>query len=351
MPLATKGLERVGLDPGFLAAAEAYRGPGTAMGRVLAEHRRGYYVALDEEDLLCRMAGRLARDAHRARADRPAVGDWVVVEPRSDHGEGTLHAVLPRRTRLSRKYAGRNVSEQVLAANVDIVFLVHGLDTEPNPRRIERLLALVAESGARPFHVLTKRDLVDDIAAWVATLEAQSVSAPIRVVSGETGEGVDALLAEFSPGADRPPGTAILVGQSGAGKSTILNAWMGDLYQAVQEVREDGKGRHTTTGRELFVLPSGGLVIDTPGMREFGLWESDRGLPEVYADVFRVAEGCRFRDCRHGAEPDCAVREAGERGELDPARVAAFRALTTEAESLDVVRQRQGTRGPRRRRR
>lgn len=324
------GLIRYGWDESIERAFAAYRGDGDTPGRIAVDYAQDYLVVTDTSELRVDMSGRMRRAVERGEALKPAVGDWVVIEPLPS-GRGLLHGVLPRRTKLSRKVAGRTAEEQVVAANVDVVFLVVSASVELNLRRLERNLTLAHESGARPVVVLTKADLCDDPEGLLSAVRSVVGKTPVHLVSNRTGEGLEALGRHLVPGE-----TVVLVGVSGVGKSSLVNRWLGCEVQAVGEVREsDQKGRHTTTHRQLFVLPSGALVIDTPGVRELALWEGDRGLDEAFPDVAELARGCRFRDCRHDAEPDCAVREAVERGRLEAERLDGWRKLAAELEEME----------------
>ncbi|HEX2163363.1 MAG TPA: ribosome small subunit-dependent GTPase A [Thermoanaerobaculia bacterium] len=297
-------------------------------GRIVAPGRGIHRVAVEGGELLARPAGRL-----RAEGVRPAVGDWVAVE-RLGARDGLIRRVLPRRTKLARKVPGARTEEQVLAADVDRVFLVMGLDGDFSPRRIERLAVVAREGGAEPVVVLTKADLVGDeeLAARIDEVRAAAPGTPVFAVSVPAGRGLEPLAAFLVPGE-----TIALLGSSGAGKSTLLNRLVGREVMATGAVREhDSRGRHTTVHRELVVLPNGSLLIDNPGLREVQLWtESGEGLEETFEDVEELAAACRFRNCTHRHEPGCAVREAIEQGRLDPARLEAYRELAREREALE----------------
>jgi ribosome biogenesis GTPase len=251
----------------------------------------------------------------------PAVGDWVALR-----GELAV-AVLPRTSAFVRTVAGRTSAAQVVAANLDIVLVVDALTGEARLRRVERYLAVAWSSGATPLVVLTKSDLCDDVDAVVEQVREDALGVEVLAVSSVTGEGLDAVRALLPPGR-----TGAMVGPSGVGKSSLVNALSGETIAGTGEIREsDGRGRHTTTARELHLLPGGGLLIDTPGMRELSLYDDADGVDTAYADVALLAADCRFRDCAHRTEPGCAVAAAIDGGRLDPARYAAWRKLQAEA--------------------
>lgn len=309
----------------FAAHAEA----GLDPARVTVVNRGGYVAHLPDGELPAEVSGRFRHES-RGPEDFPAVGDWVAVRRRPGETRVIIHAVLPRKTRFSRTGAGRSGEQQILAANVDAVFLLSSLNQEFNPRRLERYLTLARDSGAQPVVVLTKADLCDDPGPFIRDTEAVASGAPVLAVSCRTGKGVKALVKQLPPGH-----TAVLLGSSGVGKSTLINRLMGDEWQDVLPVREtDDKGRHTTTRRELFILPSGGLLIDTPGLRELQLWDGAEGLEETFADVEAIATGCRFTDCAHESEPGCAVRAAAAAGQIDPARLTSFQKLQLEVKQF-----------------
>lgn len=258
----------------------------------------------------------------------PVAGDWVLVEPGPMPSDPwSILAVLPRRTMISRGSAGTGGGEQVLATNVDKVWIVHGLDMPFNSRRLERYLAVVWESGATPEVILTKGDLAEDLEATVRQVQAAAMGAPVRCVSSEDPKSVQDLRDTLASGC-----TVSLLGPSGVGKSTLVNLLAGETVAVTGEVRPgDKKGRHTTVRRELFRIPGGAILLDTPGMRELRVGVLDEGLKEVFADIEDLSHSCRFRDCRHEREPGCAVLEAVDGGSLDPGRLASFRKLQAEA--------------------
>jgi ribosome biogenesis GTPase len=320
----SEALAALGWDATFTSAFAPFAGE-LMPARVVAEHRDRYLLAGGAAgDTAAVLAGRLRHEAS-ARADLPAVGDWVAVSrTRNAADVASIHAVLPRRSAFMRKVAGDETAAQVVAANVDIAVVVTALP-DVSPRRLERYLALAWESGALPVIALTKADLADDVAGQIGSAQALAPGVDVIALSSVTGAGIDALDRLLQPGR-----TAVLLGPSGAGKSTLVNRLVGAERLRTAEVREDGKGRHTTTHRELVRLPGGALLIDTPGMRELQLWDADTGLGTVFADIYTLRVGCRFRDCRHETEPGCAVRAAVEAGGLPEARLEHWRKLARE---------------------
>ncbi len=305
-----------------------FEGEDFEPARVLAEHRSGYRVRTATAEYSARICGRLRHEAGD-QADLPVVGDWVVVRsPVED--EATIHRVLPRKSSFSRKEAGKRTVEQVVAANVDTVWIVSSLDGDYSLRRIERYLTLAWESRANPVVVLTKSDLCEDAKRLKHQVETRSIGTPVHITSSLTQKG----LSELKPYLNHHA-TVALLGSSGVGKSTLINNLAGCDVQQTQAVRDDGKGRHTTIHRQLIQLPGGGLIIDTPGMRELQLWDGQRGLADTFADIEELAVGCRFSDCQHSGEPGCAVQNAIERGELEQDRLDSFQKLQRELAYLE----------------
>ncbi|HEV2851626.1 MAG TPA: ribosome small subunit-dependent GTPase A [Thermoanaerobaculia bacterium] len=326
-------LDELGWNDFFAAAFAPYAEQGLVPARVVAQ--KGLtQISTGETETYADLAGKLRHELKGpgGAAGYPAVGDWVALRPATGAGRAVIHAVLPRRSRFSRKTPGHRTEEQVVAANVDTIFLVSGLDGDFNPRRIERYLTAAWDSGAGPVVVLNKLDRCDDPESCL--LEAQSIAmgVPVHRVSALTGENVQELAAYLGPGR-----TVSLLGSSGVGKSTLTNRLLGREVQRTAEVREgDDRGRHTTTHRELFVAPTGGLLIDTPGLREIQLWEGDQGIESAFADVEALAEGCRFADCQHRGEPGCAVEAATASGELPAERLESYRKLQRELRQIQL---------------
>jgi ribosome biogenesis GTPase len=324
-------LQSLGAIPTILGAFSPHAAQGLILARVAISQRDLYRLYSETGELDAEPSGSLW---HRApdRASMPVVGDWVaarVVGP----GQAIVDAVLPRSTLFSRRAAGRREDQQPIAANVDLVFLVCGLDGDFNLRRLERYLTLAAESGAAPVIVLNKADACDDLGSRIEETAAVAGSAPIVACSAQTGDGLDALDRFLAPGR-----TIALLGSSGVGKSTLVNRFLGEERFRTNTVREDdSRGRHTTTHRELVPLPRGGALIDTPGMRELQLWASQESVDAAFDEIAAIAAGCRFRDCKHAGETGCAVEAALARGTIGADRMASYRKLAAEARHHEVM--------------
>jgi ribosome biogenesis GTPase / thiamine phosphate phosphatase len=322
-------LEVLGWTERFASAFQAHAAPDVVPGRVALEHQHIYRVLSERGERLARVAGKLRHEASTA-VEYPAVGDWVALRTRPGELRSTILAILPRRSRFSRKVAGDTTREQIVAANIDTVFLTTGLDGDFSLRRIERYLVTAWESGAQPVVLLTKADLADDSEARVREVEAIASGAPVHATSARQNHGVDVLGQYLQPGR-----TVALLGSSGVGKSTLINRLLGRDQQRTAEVSSyKARGRHTTTNRELILLPGGGLVIDTPGLREIQLWEVGGSIGATFADIEALAVGCHFGDCRHTTEPRCSVRRAVEDGTLEADRLESYLKLRREADHV-----------------
>lgn len=312
---------------------EPYAAEGLVPGRVILQHRGRYRLATPLGELDAELSGRFVHEARGG--DYPTAGDWTACAPREAEHAATIHHRLPRSSVFLRRAAGPKLDAQVVAANVETAFLVASLNADLSLRRLERYLAVAWDSGARPVIVLTKADLCADPTPAIAEVERIAIGVPVIAVSAVTGEGLEAVSAWLRPGE-----TAVLLGSSGVGKSTLVNALAGDERMATREIREDdARGRHTTTHRELVLLPGGGLLLDTPGMRELGLWDAEAGVEAIFADVQEqiaaLAAQCHFRNCRHEGERGCAVQAARERGEVPQDRWKSWVKLQRELAHLD----------------
>lgn len=324
-------LKTLGWTEQFAAAFQQNALPGCAPARVTRIYNRFYELHGEHRQWLAELAGKFKHGASGGEA-LPAVGDWVCVEPLPDPERGIIHSVLPRSSRFLRKTPGALSDVQVIAANIDILFILMGLDNDYNPRRLERYLVLARESGATPVVVLNKTDLVS---GEILDLQREDVAiaaapAPVIELSALLGNGCRQICELLPPGK-----TGALVGSSGTGKSTLINRLIGSEIQKTGELRDDFKGRHTTTARELFILPGGQLLIDTPGMRELQLWVNRDELLQGFPEIAEAATTCKFRDCRHINEPGCAVLAALEEGTIDSERYTHFLKLDRELAQLE----------------
>jgi ribosome biogenesis GTPase len=320
LPCAT--LERLGWNDEIARSFEVHAS-GLEPGRVAVQHRGAWDVVTERGDLLVEITGRLRHVADAG--DLPVVGDWVGLR------EGVIDSVLPRSTKFSRKTPWTQVSEQVLVANVEIAFLVMGLDDRDfNVRRLERYLTTAWEGGASPVIVLNKVDLASDLESQLAETETVAFGVPVHPVSATTGEGIEALRPHLAGNR-----TAALLGSSGVGKSSLINRLLGEDRFRIGDVRSDGRGRHTTAHRELVPVPGGGVIIDTPGLRELQLWETDDGLDQAFVDVAELIAECRFSDCQHRTEPGCAIKASLADGSLPAERWESYQKLQRELARLE----------------
>ena len=340
----TKRLSQLGWNTWFENNFEPYRAEGFVPARVAVEHRGQYVVLAADGDFSAEVAGRLLYMADDP-ADLPKVGDWVAVTLFEAEKKAIIHHVLPRRTKFSRQVAGKKVEEQIVAANIDCIFVVQSADQNFNPRRLERYLLLVREGGADAAIILNKVDVCSDLPAKISQAAAVAGDIPIIPLSAATGEGVDQSLREKL----QPAHTYALVGSSGVGKSTLLNRLAGQELLKTTAVRTgDSKGRHTTTHRELVVLPGGALLIDSPGMREVQVWSHSETLEDSFADITTLAAACRFPDCSHTHEKGCSVLSAINSGQLDPERYKSYIKLNRENKYLKIKQHEQARRQARR---
>jgi len=326
-------LESLGWNSYFQDAFEAIKVSGFKIGRVAIENRQQYLLYSEQGEFIAEVSGKLLYESESA-ADLPKVGDWVVISLLEKEGKAIIHYVLKRKSKFSRKVAGNKTEEQIVAANIDIIFIVQGLDNNFNLRRLERYLIMAYESGAKPVIILNKVDLCEDYKKRAAKVEEIAFGVPIIVVSAKTGYGIGKIKNFIKEGV-----TFAFIGSSGVGKSTIINVIVGKEILKTKEVRtKDSKGRHVTEKRELIILASGGLLIDTPGMRELQLWSASYGLDETFADIQNLALNCYFSDCSHINEKKCAVIEAANKGIISEKRYRSYIKLQKE---LDYLKTRQ----------
>jgi len=324
-------LQQLGWNPFFEAHFNETARDGSIAARVICEQKQLYTVSTEFGEMEARVSGKLIHTAS-SRADFPAVGDWVVVAPRPEERKATIQAILPRRSKFCRKVVSTRTEEQVVAANVDTVFLVSGLGANFNLRRIERYLTLAWDSGASPVILLNKADLCPDVETAISDVGEVAPGVPVYAVSALEKTGLETIAGHLGEGR-----TGAVLGSSGVGKSTLINSLVGREVLETGAVRPaDGKGRHVTSTRELVMIPSGGMMIDTPGMRELQLWAEEDSLHGSFEDIEGLAGACRFRDCSHEAEPGCAIREAIEKGELDEGRYRSYLKLQKEIMLLSM---------------
>ncbi|MBI5332368.1 MAG: ribosome small subunit-dependent GTPase A [Candidatus Aenigmarchaeota archaeon] len=320
-------LETIGWDLFFKKEFDQYQIQGFIPGRITQIQRKDCIALTELGEIKVRISGRF-RFANSGKETFPVVGDWVAIKDSNDH-MGIIQAVLPRKSKFSRKTAGKAIEEQIIAANVDIVWIVSAMDNDFNIQRIERYITLVSESGAKPVIILNKSDLCKDIDKKIGEIKKISQSVPIHVLSAELNQGLDMLNQYLIKGK-----TIALLGSSGVGKSTIINKLLGIDRQKVGSVRSDGQGKHITTYREMIMLPAGGMIMDNPGMREIQLWY--KGESNAFEDIEELSHGCKFKNCCHETEPGCVVKEALAKGSLDQRRYEHYLKLRKEVKSRPI---------------
>jgi len=322
-------LIQMGWSHFFAQYFEQFSGKGLVPARIVRKNRLVYLVRTEDGELITEVSGKF-RYITRSIGDFPSVGDWVVIQPRTEEGRATIHALFPRKTSFSRKVAGSKTEEQVVAANIDVIIIVSSLDRDFNLRRIERYLTLAWDSGANPIIALNKADLCHNVEEHISEVESVAYVVPIHTMSAKENQGLDILRQYLGVGR-----TAALLGSSGVGKSSIINCLLKSKRQHVNAVREnDSRGRHTTTCREMVFIPDGGMIIDNPGMREIQMWTDENKMQGAFEDINELARQCRFKDCKHKSEPGCAVHDALNKGLLDVARYENYLQLQKELRYL-----------------
>ena len=316
------GLEQWGASEQYYKIASVH--PEYELGRVISQEKDLFRLVMDKEECMARVSGKFRYNVS-AISEFPSVEDFVLVEHSFKDDVALIHKVLQRKSVFIRKAAGKNCMEQVVAANIDTIFLCMALNGDFNIRRLERYLSIAWDSGAVPVIILTKIDLCDDLQAKRFEIENVAVGVPVMEPSGLTGDGLQQINQYL-----QKTKTVAFIGSSGVGKSTLINRLLGEECLKTNTIRKDDKGRHTTTHRELFLIPDSGMVIDTPGMRELGMWKAGKGIEHAFSDIEKLAEKCRFHNCIHTSEPGCAVRAAMEGGMIDEERLKAYKKLKAE---------------------
>jgi len=321
-------IQELGWNKGFQESFENINDE-FKVGRVAIEYKNMYKLFTSDGEILATVSGKLNHSAQR-REDYPAVGDWVIIDRTSrSEGNAVIYGILPRKSKFSRKVAGQELEEQIIAVNIDTLFICMSLNNNFNLRRLERYLVMAWDSGATPVVLLTKADLCSEVEKMVEDVESVAYGVNCHVISALDNRGIDELNQYLGIGK-----TVAFLGSSGIGKSTLINLLVGKEKLATQEIREDGRGRHTTTHRELIVLPQGGVVIDTPGMREFHILDAGEGLGSAFDDIEELAAKCKFNDCKHENEPGCAVQKALLDQSLPEGRYSNYLKLKREAEYM-----------------
>jgi len=327
-------LKQLGYTPFFEAYFNEYASEGQIVGRVAIQNLSNYTIFTELGELTGEISGKLRFDVENETAEVkgfPAVGDWVLIKPYPNEGKAIIDKILPRRNKFSRKEAGEKTKEQIVAANIDSVFIVNALNQDFNLRRLERYLTVVMENEINPIIILSKADLTDNLDEKIEQVREVVGGAAIHAISVKNNTGLDELSQYF----ENNKSVAVL-GSSGVGKSTLINTLFGEEVAFVQEISDSSnKGKHTTTHRELMVLPQGGVIIDTPGMRELQLWDGGEGITETFDDLEELALQCKFTDCKHKNEPGCAIQQAIEKGDIDETRLKSYQKLKREVEYME----------------